>query len=125
MGYAERTDVGIRVEGWPVQFLPVASALDEAALAEAIELDIGGEPPLTIRVLSPEHTRRQGATAGFAGARLSCSAPSPRAAVSAIRLRPVSQVPTRPPEHRAPRRTVRTTLLAFVHRVRRVSHCRR
>src|SRR5262249_39099309 len=28
-GYTDRTDVGYMIEGWPVQFLPVASALDE------------------------------------------------------------------------------------------------
>src|SRR5436309_15703686 len=32
MGYTERSDVGILIEDWPVQFLPVASALDEEAL---------------------------------------------------------------------------------------------
>src|SRR4051794_30214502 len=31
MGYTERTDVGTIVEDWPVQFLPVASGLDEEA----------------------------------------------------------------------------------------------
>lgn len=55
MGYSERTDVGIKVEGWPVQFLPVASELDEAALREARVVDIEGSPPLQARVLSPEH----------------------------------------------------------------------
>src|SRR5689334_7033757 len=35
-GYTERTDVGIMIDGWPVQFLPVASALDEEALERAI-----------------------------------------------------------------------------------------
>lgn len=44
MGYSERTDVGIRVEGWPVQFLPAASDLDAAALIEANEIDMGGPP---------------------------------------------------------------------------------
>ena len=33
MGYTERSDVGVVIEGWPVQFLPVASPLDEEALA--------------------------------------------------------------------------------------------
>src|SRR5437660_8302869 len=32
MGYTERTDLGHMIEGWPVQFLPVASELDEEAL---------------------------------------------------------------------------------------------
>lgn len=40
MGYTERTDVGYMIEGWPVQFLPVASALDEEALERAIDLDV-------------------------------------------------------------------------------------
>jgi hypothetical protein len=57
MGYTERTDLGYRVEGWPVQFLPVASALDEEALARAIEIDIAdsGETPIKARCLSAEH----------------------------------------------------------------------
>jgi hypothetical protein len=57
MGYTERTDVGYMVEGWPVQFLPVASALDEEALEKAIELDVEltGEPPLKARCLRAEH----------------------------------------------------------------------
>jgi hypothetical protein len=51
MGYTERTDVGFMIEGWPVQFLPVASRLDEEALEEAIELEIDmtGTPPLKAR----------------------------------------------------------------------------
>lgn len=55
LGYSERTDVGILVEGWPVQFLPVASELDEAALVEAREIEIEGTPPIKARILSPEH----------------------------------------------------------------------
>jgi hypothetical protein len=57
MGYAERTDVGILIEGWPVQFLPVASELDEEALAQAIEVDIdlAGAPPVKARCLRAEH----------------------------------------------------------------------
>jgi hypothetical protein len=57
MGYTERTDVGIDVEGWPIQFLPVASELDEEALENAIELDIDltGNPPLKARCLSAEY----------------------------------------------------------------------
>src|SRR5712691_10421185 len=39
MGYTERSDVGILIEGWPVQFLPVASALDEEALAQAVDVE--------------------------------------------------------------------------------------
>jgi hypothetical protein len=57
MGYNQRTDVGISVEGWPVQFLPVASALDEEALEKAIELeiDLTGDRPLEARCLTAEH----------------------------------------------------------------------
>jgi hypothetical protein len=57
MGYNERSDVGYLIEGWPVQFFPVASALDEEALEEAIDLDIdlSGDPPLTARCLRAEH----------------------------------------------------------------------
>jgi hypothetical protein len=57
MGYAERTDVGHMIEGWPVKFLPVASELDEEALEGAIELDIDvtGDPPLKARCLKAEH----------------------------------------------------------------------
>ncbi len=57
MGYTERSDVGYDIEGWPVQFLPVASPLDEEALDEAVEVDVAGpgEPPLKARCLSAEH----------------------------------------------------------------------
>ncbi|HWD50132.1 MAG TPA: hypothetical protein VG309_09380 [Rhizomicrobium sp.] len=57
MGYTERTNVGYNVEDWPVQFLPVSSALDEEALADAIDLDISqsGETPLKARCLRAEH----------------------------------------------------------------------
>jgi hypothetical protein len=57
MGYTERTNLGYEIEGWPVQFLPVASPLDEEALEQAVELDLAGpgEPPLTVRCLSAEH----------------------------------------------------------------------
>ena len=57
LGYAERTDVGILIEGWPVQFLPAASALDDEGLVQAIEIDIsmGDEEPVMARVLTAEH----------------------------------------------------------------------
>jgi hypothetical protein len=57
MGYTERTNLGYMIEGWPVQFLPVASELDEEALEKAIELDIDltGDPPLKARSLRAEH----------------------------------------------------------------------
>jgi hypothetical protein len=57
MGYTERTDLGFMIDGWPVQFLPAASALDEEALEKAIELDIDitPNPPLKARCLRAEH----------------------------------------------------------------------
>ncbi len=57
MGYAERTDVGYMIDGWPVQFLPVASPLDEEALNRAIEFEIdnSGGPSLKARCLRAEH----------------------------------------------------------------------
>jgi hypothetical protein len=57
LGYAERTDLGFMIDRWPVQFLPVASKLDEEALESAIELDIDmtGNPPLKAPVLRAEH----------------------------------------------------------------------
>lgn len=56
LGYTERSDVGIWVEGWPVQFLPVASALDEEALSRAEEVEFqSGEGPILARILRAEH----------------------------------------------------------------------
>lgn len=57
MGYTERTNVGYKIEGWPVQFLPVASPLDEEALEQAIEIDVAdrGETSLKARCLRAEH----------------------------------------------------------------------
>ena len=57
MGYADRSDVGFIIEGWPVQFLPVASPLDEEALEEAIEIEIDstGPHPLKARCLRAQH----------------------------------------------------------------------
>jgi len=57
MGYTQRTDVGYLVEDWPVQFLPVGSALDEEALEQAVELNVApaGEAPLMARSLRAEH----------------------------------------------------------------------
>src|SRR5437016_5768369 len=39
-GYADFRKEGLMVEGWPVQFLPVASELDAEALARAEEVEI-------------------------------------------------------------------------------------
>lgn len=57
MGYTQRSDVGYMIEGWPVQFLPVASALDEEALDRASEVDIDavGGAPIKARCLRAEH----------------------------------------------------------------------
>jgi len=39
-GYTRRSGAGIVVEGWPVEFLPVASEPDEASLREAVEIEL-------------------------------------------------------------------------------------
>lgn len=57
-GYSEFKLEGIVIEGWPVQFLPVASDLDAEALeqAENIELPLG-PPDMSVptRALRAEH----------------------------------------------------------------------
>jgi len=57
LGYDERKDVGILVEGWPIQFLPVATPFDEEALNQAddVEFQPKGETPIKTRVLKAEH----------------------------------------------------------------------
>jgi hypothetical protein len=57
MGYSRRSDVGIWIEGWPVQFLPVASALDEEALVRAAEAEFENEegPAIRAPVLRAEY----------------------------------------------------------------------
>jgi hypothetical protein len=40
------------IEGWPVQFLPPGDALDEEALAKAVQTDVDGIPT---RVMTAEH----------------------------------------------------------------------
>jgi hypothetical protein len=57
MGYTERSDLGYLIDGWPVQFIPVASELDEEALKSAADLaiDVTGNPPLKARCLRAEH----------------------------------------------------------------------
>jgi hypothetical protein len=57
MGYTERSDLGYEIEGWPVQFLPVGSPLDEEALAQAADVNIApsGEHPLNVRCLRAEY----------------------------------------------------------------------
>jgi hypothetical protein len=54
-GYTEHHKEGVLVEGWPVQFLPVADALDEEALSEALEVELKIDPlgeSVTCRVVS-------------------------------------------------------------------------
>jgi hypothetical protein len=51
-GYTDFEKEGIRIEGWPVQFLPVADALDAEALESAQEVDLGG---VKAWILRPEH----------------------------------------------------------------------
>lgn len=53
LGYTQRSDVGVVVQGWPVQFIPVASTLDEESLREAVEKKVGAA--INARVLKPEH----------------------------------------------------------------------
>jgi hypothetical protein len=55
-GYAQFAGEGIVVEGWPVQFLPVASPLDAEGLAQAINIEVDtDEGPLLVPTLRPEH----------------------------------------------------------------------
>lgn len=57
-GYTEFSREGILIDKWPVQFLPVATALDAEALADAaaIEIEIDpGEGSVPTRVLTAEH----------------------------------------------------------------------
>ena len=55
-GYMKFDKEGVLVEGWPVQFLPVASPLDDEALAKSEKISIranGGK--VQARLLLPEH----------------------------------------------------------------------
>jgi hypothetical protein len=57
-GYTEFRKEGIVIEGWPVQFLPVANDLDAESLAQAVEVEIeigSGAPPIKVRTLRAEH----------------------------------------------------------------------
>lgn len=56
-GYTDFRKEGIDVEGWPVQFLPVASELDVEALiqAEPVDISIEGIGSVSSRILRPEH----------------------------------------------------------------------
>jgi hypothetical protein len=58
LGYAEFRKEGIGIEGWPVQFLPVANSLDAEGLDQAVEEEIQAEPgtaPIKVRILTAEH----------------------------------------------------------------------
>ena len=57
-GYEEFRNEGVVIEGWPVQFLPVASPLDAEALAHADEIEIQFENTvgaIKTRILRPEY----------------------------------------------------------------------
>ncbi|MGH6926628.1 MAG: hypothetical protein ACRED5_23115 [Propylenella sp.] len=55
-GYSGFRKEGLVVEGWPVQFLPVASDLDAEALERAVEISIDqASGSVVSRVLRPEH----------------------------------------------------------------------
>ena len=57
-GYTEFRDAGVVVEGWPVQFIPVANDLDEEALDQALDIDFVADPDEQVvptRVLRAEH----------------------------------------------------------------------
>ncbi len=51
-GFSEHRKEGIVIGDWPVQFLPLADALDVEALTEAIDTDVDGVPT---RVMTAEH----------------------------------------------------------------------
>jgi hypothetical protein len=56
-GYTEFSKEGILIDHWPVQFLPIASALDAEALADALEIDleIPNQASVPTRILTAEH----------------------------------------------------------------------
>src|SRR5712692_9131491 len=57
-GYTEFRDEGILIEGWPVQFLPVADDLDAEGLDQAVDIEIpsrNGAPSIKVRALRAEH----------------------------------------------------------------------
>jgi hypothetical protein len=58
LGYSQFDREGLVIEGWPVQFLPVASALDEEALEQAEEVEIPTSEPgrsVLTRAIRAEH----------------------------------------------------------------------
>lgn len=56
-GYTEFRKEGVMIEGWPVQFLPVADLLDREALDSAVTVEdnFGSDVPVSTRVLSAQH----------------------------------------------------------------------
>lgn len=55
-GFTNFEREGLVIGEWPVQFLPVADALDAEALAEAVSADFGtADDPAPARVLRVEH----------------------------------------------------------------------
>jgi len=52
LGFDKFHKEGVIIAGWPVQFLPVADALDEEALAQAVQTEVAGVPTA---VLTAEH----------------------------------------------------------------------
>ena len=57
-GYAEFNHEGVVIEGWPVQFLPVADALDAEALAQAAQVEVTINPTdgsVSTYILKAEH----------------------------------------------------------------------
>jgi|SRR5882757_3279571 len=57
-GYGEFRKEGVVIEGWPVQFLPVANDLDAESLAQAVEVEIPVEPDapaIKVSMLRAEH----------------------------------------------------------------------
>jgi hypothetical protein len=56
LGYTKETNEGFEIEGWPVQFIPVADALDKESLDEARHLEVGdGEEAFATWMLQPHH----------------------------------------------------------------------
>jgi hypothetical protein len=51
-GYTEWRNEGIVIEGWPVQFMPVSTALEREAYENAQDKDVDG---VRARVVLPEH----------------------------------------------------------------------
>ena len=64
-GYAEFRKEGLVIEGWPVQFLPVAKPLDAEALTNAVAIEINPvEGNVPTRVLTAEHVMATALDAG-------------------------------------------------------------